>query len=53
MFAAIVWAVYSILMKKISDFQYNTIGCTRKVFFYGLIFMIPAMFMFNFQLTIK
>ena len=49
-FAAIVWAVYSVLMRKISDFQYNTIGCTRKVFFYGLLFMIPAIFMPNFNL---
>ncbi|MEQ8198445.1 MAG: DMT family transporter [Clostridiaceae bacterium] len=48
--AAIVWAVYSVLMKKISGFQHNTIGCTRKVFFYGLFFMIPAMFIFNFKL---
>jgi len=48
--AAIVWAVYSVLMRKISEFHYNTIGCTRKVFFYGLLFMIPAIFMFNFKL---
>lgn len=50
--AAIVWAVYSILMRKISGFQYNTIGCTRKVFFYGLSFMIPAIFMFDFKLRL-
>ncbi|AFM42403.1 DMT(drug/metabolite transporter) superfamily permease [Desulfosporosinus acidiphilus SJ4] len=42
--AAIVWAVYSVLMRKISKFRYNTIGCTRKVFFYGLLFMIPSLF---------
>jgi len=50
--AAIVWAVYSILMRKISEFQYNTIACTRKVFFYGLFFMIPAIFMFDFKLRL-
>ncbi len=48
--AAIVWAVYSVLMRKISGFQYNTIGSTRKVFFYGLFFMIPVIFMFKFKL---
>lgn len=48
--AAIVWSIYSILMRKISEFQYNTIGCTRKVFFYGLLFMIPALLLFNFKL---
>jgi len=48
--AAVVWAIYSIIMKKISSFEYNTIGCTRRVFLYGLIFMIPAIFIFNFKL---
>lgn len=48
-FAAILWAVYSVIMKKISSFQYNTIISTRKVFFYGLIFMIPAIFIFDFK----
>lgn len=51
--AAIVWAIYSVLMKKISGFHYNTIGCTRKVFFYGLFFMIPAIFIFNFRLDLN
>lgn len=51
--AAIVWAVYSVLMKKLSGFHYNTIGCTRKVFFYGLFFMIPALFIFNFKLDLN
>jgi len=48
--AAIVWAIYSILMRKISKFQYNTLGSTRKVFFYGLLFMVPALFIFKFKL---
>jgi len=39
--AAAVWAIYSILMKKISERNYNTIACTRRVFFYGILFMIP------------
>lgn len=47
--AAIVWAVYSIIIKKISRFQYNVIVCTRKVFFYGLFFMIPFIFFFDFK----
>jgi Permeases of the drug/metabolite transporter (DMT) superfamily len=50
--AAIVWAVYSVIMKKISKFQYNTIGCTRKIFFYGLVLMIPAIFLSDFKLQI-
>lgn len=51
--AAIVWAVYSVLTKKISCFHYNTIQTTRKIFFYGLIFMIPALFIFGFEPNIN
>ncbi len=47
--AAVLWAVYSVLGKKISQLGYNTIQTTRKTFFYGIIFMIPALFIFNFQ----
>jgi drug/metabolite transporter (DMT)-like permease len=50
--ATVVWAFYSVLMRKISGFKYNTIGCTRRVFFYGLLFMIPAIFMFDFKLRL-
>lgn len=41
--AAIVWAVYSVIQKKIQAFGYSVIVLTRKTFFYGLIFMIPAL----------
>ncbi len=47
--AAAVWACYSIITKKIGEFQYNTIQTTRRTFFYGLLFMIPALFLFDFQ----
>ncbi len=47
--AAVVWAAYSILAKKISEFHYNTIQTTRRIFFYGLVFMIPALFIFGFN----
>jgi drug/metabolite transporter (DMT)-like permease len=51
--AAVVWAVYSILTRKISTFGYNTIQTTRRTFFYGLIFMLPALFVFGFYLEPK
>lgn len=47
--AAVVWAVYSVLIKKIGGYGYNTIAVTRRVFFYGLLFMIPALFIFDFE----
>jgi drug/metabolite transporter (DMT)-like permease len=50
--AALVWACYSILTKKISSYGYNTILTTRRVFFYGILFMIPALFLFNFKLEL-
>lgn len=47
--AAFVWACYSVLTKKISSFGYHTILTTRRVFFYGILFMVPAMFLFDFN----
>ena len=50
--AAMVWACYSLLMRKISKLQYTTIQSTRIIFFYGLIFMIPCLFFMDFHLTL-
>ena len=38
--ASFAWAIYSLLMKKISN-QYSAIFITRKVFFYGLVTVLP------------
>ena len=51
--AAFLWACYSILTRKISGFGYNTILTTRRVFFYGILFMIPALFLFDFKLELS
>ena len=51
--AALVWACYSVLTKKISGYGYNTILTTRRVFFYGILFMIPALFLFDFKLGLS
>lgn len=40
--AAVLWAFYSILSRKISEFGFHTIQTTRRVFSYGLLFMLPA-----------
>lgn len=50
--APMVWAIYSVLMRKISGLQVHTIGATRKVFFYGILFMLPALFFFDFHLDL-
>lgn len=41
--ASFLWAVYSILMKKIGSFGIPTIQVTRRTFLYGLLFMLPVM----------
>lgn len=47
--AALVWACYSILTRKISSFGYPVILSTHRTFFYGILFMIPTLFFFDFQ----
>lgn len=47
--AALVWAVYSILTQKIGNFGYPVILTTRRTFFYGILFMLPALFFFDFR----
>lgn len=39
--AAIVWAAYSILTRRIADMGYGTLKTTRRIFFWGLLFMLP------------
>lgn len=51
--AALVWACYSVLTRKISNLGYPTIVTTRRVFFYGILFMIPTLFLFDFQLGLE
>ncbi|WP_025698407.1 DMT family transporter [Paenibacillus forsythiae] len=47
--APAVWAIYSVLMRKISGLNHHTIGSTRKVFFYGLLFMLPVLLLHKFN----
>lgn len=47
--AAIAWAVYSILTRKIGELGFNTIQTTRRIFFYGLLVIVPLLFFTNFR----
>lgn len=47
--AAFAWACYSFFLKKINDYGYPVVQTTRRIFAYGLFFMIPALFLFDFQ----
>jgi drug/metabolite transporter (DMT)-like permease len=51
--SALIWAIYSVLMKKISNLEYNTVQFTRKIFFYGLLLLIPALNFFDFRLGLN
>ena len=51
--AAFVWACYSILTRKISSFGYPVILTTRRTFFYGILFMVPALFLFDFEIGLE
>ena len=50
--AALIWACYSVLTKKISGYGYHTILTTRRIFCYGVLFMIPTLFLFDFKLEL-
>ena len=50
--AAVSWAVYSILIKRIGEYGYKTILITRRIFFYGILFMIPPLFFLDFELDL-
>ena len=43
--ACLCWAVYSLLMKAVTD-RYSTFFITRKVFFYGLLTILPYYLLF-------
>lgn len=49
LFSAFVWGIYSILSRKFNALGYDAILCTRRVFFYGILFMIPALFFMDFH----
>lgn len=51
--AAFVWAIYSILSKKINGFGYPVVLSTRRTFFYGILFMIPAAWIFDLRLDLS
>ena len=45
--AMISWGAYSALVKKIGEWDYPTIAVTRRIYFYGIIFLIPVLIFQN------
>lgn len=48
--AAFVWAIYSVLMRKISGYGYSVLLVTRRIFFYGILFMVPVLSVSDFHM---
>lgn len=48
--AALIWGFYSIFTRKIAGFGVTTLQATRRTFFYGLLFMLPALVVFDVRL---
>lgn len=42
--AMVMWGIYSVFVQKISMLGYGGIGTTRKIMYYGLLFLIPFIF---------
>ena len=49
--AAIIWAVYSLLSKKISGYGYNTIQATRRIFFTAFCLWYRRFCLFGFAVS--
>lgn len=47
--AAATWAFYSVFTRKIGAYGYSTLLTTRRIFFYGILFMLPATFVLDFS----
>lgn len=50
--SASFWGVYSVLMKKISSWGQPVILVTRRVFFYGILYMLPMLWVFDCKLEL-
>jgi drug/metabolite transporter (DMT)-like permease len=50
--SAVLFATYSIIMRKISDYKLNILALTRRMFFYGLLFMLPTLLWMDFNADI-
>lgn len=50
--AAFVWGCYSTLTRKIGEWGYPVMLTVRRTFFYGILFMLPALFFLDFNLDL-
>ena len=53
MLAAVVWAVYSLLTKQIGGYGWSVLQTTRRIFGWGILFMLPAAVVMDFRLGLE
>ncbi|MCE5342630.1 MAG: DMT family transporter [Eubacteriales bacterium] len=49
--AAISWAFYSVCIRKLEGYGYNMMLITRRIFLYGLLFLLPIIAVTGFSVT--
>lgn len=47
--AAVAWGIYSVLCRRLGEFGYAALPMTRRIFFYGVVFMIPISMIMGFS----
>ena len=50
--AGFIWAVYSLLIKRITAYGFAALPVTRRIFFYGILCMIPAACLGEFSVSV-
>lgn len=51
--SVMIWGIYGNLTRILGSYGYNTIQVTRRTFMYGLVFMLPALYFFDFNIGIS
>lgn len=47
--AGFIWALYCIFLRKIEQYEYDTIQTTRRIFGWGILFMIPVLILMGYD----
>lgn len=47
--AGFIWAMYCLFLRKLEEYEYDTVQTTRRVFTWGVLFMIPVLFVLGYH----
>ncbi|MCF0106952.1 MAG: DMT family transporter [Holdemanella sp.] len=51
--AAFMWAIYSVILKKINNLGHSSLQNTKRIFAWGLFFMLFGLFFFDFKISMQ